>query len=92
MVASLKSQPHGGRAFTRHTRPDPRRYGTPPRRCLTPSIRAFGAGRRSDYAHADATSDPERSRFLATVTDPRPRRFALRLLLRSVDGGRGRGG
>ena len=41
MVASLRSQPHGGRAFTRHTRPDPRRYGTPPRRCPTPSIRAI---------------------------------------------------
>ena len=41
MVASLRSQPHGGRAFTRHTRPDPRRYGTPPRRCLTSSIRAI---------------------------------------------------
>jgi quercetin dioxygenase-like cupin family protein len=45
MVASLRSQPHGGRAFTRHTRPDPRRYGTPPRRCLTSSIRAFGRAR-----------------------------------------------
>jgi hypothetical protein len=25
-VASFGSQPHGGRAFERHTRPDPRRY------------------------------------------------------------------
>jgi len=33
MVASRESQPHGGRAFMRHTRPDPRRYGTPRRRC-----------------------------------------------------------
>src|SRR5262245_12068008 len=29
MVASFESQPHGGRALERHTRPDPRRYGTP---------------------------------------------------------------
>jgi hypothetical protein len=52
MVASLRSQPHGGRAFTRHTRPDPRRYGTPPRRCPTPSIRAFGTfNARTPCAH-----------------------------------------
>ena len=30
-VASLKSQPRGGRAFERHTRPDPRRYKNPQR-------------------------------------------------------------
>jgi hypothetical protein len=41
IVASFESQPPGGRAFMRHTRPDPRRYGTPPRRCPTSSIRAF---------------------------------------------------
>jgi hypothetical protein len=41
-------------AFTRHTRPDPRRYGTPPRRCLTSSIRALGGTRgvrRADYCN-----------------------------------------
>ena len=43
-VASLESQPHGDRAFMRHTRPDPRRYGNPSTPCMKSSIRAICSG------------------------------------------------
>jgi uncharacterized glyoxalase superfamily protein PhnB len=36
MAASLRSQPHGDRAFERHTQPDPRRYETPQRLVANP--------------------------------------------------------
>lgn len=41
MDGSFGSQPHGDRAFERHTRPDPRRYENHATPCIRSSIRAI---------------------------------------------------
>ena len=78
MVGSFGSQPHGDRAFERHTRPDPRRYEITATPCISSSIRALCAPRKVPSRNQGRSRHVERA--VTTVRRIPTRRLRVREL------------